>query len=254
MTRFIEFGICSALCGMLAAVGCAAPRAPAPSIPQPPAATAAASTPQPPDLGHHMRASFWDSLEARDALIAGDLARAQKAADHLAQTDYAALLPADWMHWTAQLQQRAGELSLAADLGSAAQALGRIALVCGECHELHKTGPAHPRVQPLPWEDPPEELDARMQRHQQGIEQMWDGLVLPSEQAFRSGTVTITRAPLRAPEQAAAPIDEALKARIEEVRALAKDARRASTYEERGRVYGELISRCAQCHYYQRPQ
>jgi len=214
----------------------------------------AVSPAQPPDLGYHMRASFWDTLEARDALIAGDLARAQRAADRLAQTDYAAVLPAAWMHWTAQLQQRAQELSLAADLGGAAQALGRIALVCGECHELHVTGPTHPRVQPLPWEDPPEELDARMQRHQLGMEQMWDGLVLPSERAFRSGTVTITRAPLRASEQAAEPIDATLQARIEEVRALAKDARRASTYEQRGRVYGELISRCAQCHYYQRPQ
>jgi hypothetical protein len=201
-----------------------------------------------------MRASFWDTLEARDALIAGDLARAKQAADRLARTDYAATLPPDWMPWTARLQQHAADLSLAGDLGGAAQALGRIALVCGECHELHDAGPAHPRVQSLPWEDPPEALDARMQRHQLGIAQMWDGLVLPSEQAFRSGTVTITRAPLRAPEQATAPIAEALKARVEEVRALAKDARRATTYEERGRVYGELIARCAQCHYYQRPQ
>ena len=254
MTRTMGFGISSTLCWVLAAVSCAAPAAPAAQTPHSPAPAAAVAPMMPPDLGYHMRTSFWDTLEARDALIAGDLARAQRAADRLAKTDYAAVLPRDWMHWTAQLQQRADELSLAPDLSSAAQALGRMALVCGECHELHNTGPSHPRVPPLPWEDPPEELDARMQRHQLGMVQMWDGLVLPSEQAFRSGTVTITRAPLRAPEQATAPIDETLRARIEEVRALAKDARRATSYEERGRVYGELISRCAQCHYYQRPQ
>lgn len=200
-----------------------------------------------------MRVSFWDTLEARDALIAGDLTRARAAADHLSKTDYAPLLPATWMHWVSQLQQQAGALSLAGNLADASQALGRMALVCGECHELHETGPAHPRVQPRPWEDPPDELDARMQRHQLGVAQMWDGLVLPSERAFRSGTVTITRAPLRAPEQAETPVPPELQTRIEAVRELARAARRAPTYEERGRVYGALIARCADCHYTARP-
>lgn len=250
MTRLKRFGIGSAFCWLLAASSCAAPAAPAARAPQSPGPAEAVSPKSPPDVGYHMRASFWDALEARDALIAGDLARAHRAADRLAETDYASLLPPSWLHWTAQLQQRARELSLAGDMSGAAQALGRIALTCGECHELRDKGPAHPRVQPLPWEDPPEQLEARMLRHQLGIAQMWDGLVLPSEQAFRSGTVTITRAPLRAPE----PSDETIERSIEEIRALAKDARRATTYEERGRVYGELISRCAQCHHYQRPQ
>lgn len=48
-------------------------------------------------------------------------------------------------------------------------------------------------------------------------------------------------------------IDPALAGRIDQVRALAREARVATTYEERGRVYGELISRCADCHYLARP-
>lgn len=206
-----------------------------------------------PDVVWHMRASFWDTLRARDALIEGDLAGAKRAAVHLAEADYDQMLPAEWKHWVAGLQQQAAALNLAANLEEAGQALGRMALVCGECHELHDKGPEQPRAKPLPWEDPPDALDERMHRHQLGVVQMWDGLVLPSEEAWRSGTVTITRAPLRAPEQAQEPVDSALQAQIEAVRELARQARRVETYEERGRVYGELIARCASCHYTQRP-
>jgi hypothetical protein len=92
-----------------------------------------------------------------------------------------------------------------------------------------------------------------MHRHEAGIDLMWDGLVMPSESAWRSGTVTITRAPLRAPNQADQPILPELHTRIEATRELAKQARHVTTYQERGRVFGELIAGCAQCHYLQRP-
>ena len=254
MTRSLSNGHLGSLCLALAALSCSAAQKPAASAPQaPPVRETAAAQTSPPDLGYHMRASFWDTLDARDALIAGELERAKRAADHLAKTDYARLLPQDWMRWVSQLQQHALELSMAANMSDAGRALGRLALVCGECHELYETGPNHPRVQPRPWEDPPDELDARMHRHQLGMAQMWDGLVLPSEQAFRSGTVTVTRAPLSPPQRAGEPIDPTLQARIETVRELARAARRAPTYQERGRVYGDLVARCADCHYSQRP-
>lgn len=128
-----------------------------------------------------------------------------------------------------------------------------MALVCGDCHDLHERGPAVPRTQPAPWVDPPETLDSRMHRHEVGVSQMWDGLVLPSEKAWRAGTITITRAPLRAPELADEAVDEATRSRIENVRMLAKAARAATTYDDRGRVYGELIASCADCHVVTRP-
>ena len=128
-----------------------------------------------------------------------------------------------------------------------------MALSCGECHELRKRGPGRTLMVPLPWEDPPDSLKQRMQRHQMGVDQLWDGLVLPSENAWRSGTVTITRAPLRGPEQADESSSAELHTRIEATRDLAKQARLAPTYQERGRIFGELISGCAQCHYLQRP-
>ena len=207
----------------------------------------------PPDLAAHMQASFWMAVRARDALIAGDLPSAQRAADALAKQDYSQLLPADWKHWVVQLQQGARELSIAPNLESASQELGRVALACGDCHDLHQRGPGRVRTEPEPWRDPPDQLDERMLRHQIGAEQLWEGLAMPSEQAFRSGTITLTRAPLTPPERDGEPIDPAMQARIEDIRALARRARAATSYDERGRVYGELIARCASCHAFRRP-
>lgn len=205
------------------------------------------------DLAAHMQASFWQALRARDALIAGDLPLAQRAADGLARQDYEALVPAGWIHWTRRIQQYASELTMAPNLGAAAQELGRIALECGECHDVHQDGPKRTSTPPEPWRDPPETLEARMLRHDVGAEQMWQGLAAPSEEAFRSGTITLTRAPFTPPERQGESIDEGLNARVEEVRELARRARAATTYQERGRVYGELVTRCASCHYQLRP-
>ena len=220
-------------------------------------ARSAASTEQvasaAPDLAWHMRATFWDAVRARDALIDGNLANAQRAAEQIAQTDYSRVVPADWKVGVGALQQHAAALSIAPNLGAAAQELGRMALACGECHALRKQGPGRTLTVPLPWEDPPESLDQRMQRHQMGVDQLWDGLVLPSDNAWRSGTLTITRAPLRAPELADDAMSPELHDRIEATRELGKEARLATTYLERARVFGELISGCAQCHYLQRP-
>jgi hypothetical protein len=219
----------------------------APSVAEP---TAVAPEP---DLAAHMQASFWMAVRARDALIAGDLPSAQRAADALAKQDYMKLVPADWKHWVVQIQQHARELSMAPNLDSASQELGRLALACGDCHDVHQRGPDRVRPEPEPWRDPPEQLDERMLRHQLGAEQIWDGLVLPSEHAFQSGTITLTRAPLNPPLREGEPVEPGLQARIEEIRGLARAARGATSYEERGRVYGELVARCASCHLFLRP-
>jgi hypothetical protein len=224
-----------------------------PSVSSASGAEQTAVAPAAPDLAWHMRATFWDAVRARDALIDGDLASAQRAADQIARTDYSRMVPADWKVGVGALQKHSAALGIAPNLSAAAQELGRMALACGECHAERKRGPGRTLMVPLPWEDPPESLDERMQRHQMGVDQMWDGLVLPSDNAWRSGTITITRAPLRAPDRAEEAVSPELHARIEATRELAKQARLATTYLERGRVFGELIAGCAQCHYLQRP-
>lgn len=244
LTAVLSFGMALSACGSSQPT-------------QPPEASAASGAEQSaaaaPDLAWHMRATFWDAVRARDALIEGQLAEAQRAADRIAQTDYARMLPADWKTSVGTLQKHASALTIAANLSEAAQELGRMALTCGECHTLRQRGPGRTPVVPLPWEDPPESLTERMERHQLGVDQLWDGLVLPSDNAWRSGTLTITRAPLVPPNTSDDEITPELHARIDATRELGKQARLATTYEERARVFGELISGCAQCHHLLRP-
>jgi cytochrome c553 len=194
-----------------------------------------------------MQATFWKAVAAREAVIAGDLEGAKSAARELAEDDYSAL-PASWKHWVAQLQQRAGEAVLAPDLTTEAQSVARLALACGDCHAQFRH--AEPLREPaLEWQDPPEDIDERMLRHEIGVDQLWLGLVRPSEGAWRNGTITLTRAPLAPPQKDGESVDPALAEQIEAIRDLARRARVARSHPERAAIYGELLASCANCHY-----
>lgn len=261
-TRLAAYS-CGLACVLLLACGGAREQMPASSsgdeVSAPPSTRATSAPSGPPAAigagmpGTHVKSSFWEAIRARDAIIAGDLPVAKRAASALARQDFESVVPRDWTPWMQRIQQDARELTAAPNLGAAAQALGKIALECGDCHDIQHGGPTRLPAKPEPWRGPPEALEERMLRHQTGAEQMWDGLVMPSEQSFRSGTTTLERAPLTAPERQGMPIDAGLNARIEEVRELAKQAQFAATYAERGRVYGELVARCAGCHFYLHP-
>ena len=222
----------------------AAPAAEASSGDEP----AAPAEEQPPDLEQHMRTSFWNAVDARDALIAGDLAEAKRMADRLAKEDFGNRFPDDWKHWVKEMQRHAGDIAIAGSMAEAAKSLALLGQACGNCHWQADRGPEQPRDPPLPWEEPPEDVGARMFRHDVGADQMWMGLIDPSEEAWRSGTVTITRAPLVAPVQEGSEVDEQSHAQVEVVRELAKQARAARTHEKRAEIYAQLITTCAECH------
>jgi hypothetical protein len=200
------------------------------------------------DRAHHMQATLWMALSARDALIDGDLGEAKTAARALAQHDYEASVPATWKPWIGELQKYAGDLVIAKGIDDAAQSLAAIGLACGSCHYHHEAGLTVRREPPMAWEDSNDTIGERMDRHAQGIEQMWMGLVQPSEQAWRSGTVTLTRAPLEAPATEGGSVGPRAAAEIERVRGLARRARTASSHAERAQIYGQLIAGCGHCH------
>ena len=195
-----------------------------------------------------MQATFWMAVQARDSVIAGDLATAKNAARSLEEHDYGNTLPASWKPWIGEMQKQAGEVVLAADINGAAMAIGTLGLTCGNCHYHHVAGPDTPRDAPVPWEDAPDSMGERMDRHYAGVEQLWMGLVDPSEEAWRAGTITLTRAPLSAPQTKDGAVDPKAAAEIERVRGLAKRARVASSHPERAQIYGELIAGCGNCH------
>jgi hypothetical protein len=201
-----------------------------------------------------MQASFFLAVTARDALVDGDLEHARSAARTLADHDFGGTLPAEWRHWTERLQQRAEEVALAPDFAEAGRALGKLGLACGDCHDHLRRGPEHETEEALPWFDPPESVEGRMLRHGEGVDQMWLGLVLPSERDFQNGSITLTRAPLEpVHDPNGEPVEPEFTARLERVRELAKRTRTARTYPERASVYGELLAECGSCHFVSSP-
>ena len=91
-----------------------------------------------------------------------------------------------------------------------------------------------------------------MVRHAIGSEQMWDGLIIPSDDSWRQGTVTFTRAPLGPPVDKDSTVDDETHARIEALRGVAREARVAESHKKRAQLYGKLVSGCASCHYTRR--
>ena len=203
-----------------------------------------------PDRHVHMQATFWMAIVARDALIDGDLEATRSIAHELADHDYGDAFPPSWKHWVEDMQKQARALAIAADDAEAGQAVGALAVACGNCHRGQERGVRPPNAEAMPWEEPPEAITARMQRHAVGIEQMWFGLIAPSDDVWRAGAVTLTRAPLDAPlEGEEDPVDERFHAEFEHLRDLARKASAAPTYAARAHIYGEAITTCANCHH-----
>lgn len=201
----------------------------------------------------HMGATFWNAVDVRDALIDGDLPRAQEIARSLRDRQYGDTLPADWKPFIGDMQKHAGELAIAPDLESAATELGMISLSCGNCHWFADHGPTPLPDARVPEPSPGEEqLADRMTRHAIASEQMWEGLIVPSDHAWHGGTLMFTRAPLAPPEDNDMAVDTETHTRIEELRGLAREARTASSHKKRAELYGRMIARCASCHYEQR--
>lgn len=234
---------------LFALAGCAS--GPEPAVVSEPSDQAA--QPQPVaerrDRKVHMGHTFWDAVDARDALLDGDLDRAQAFARALRDRDYGDTIPDSWKTFVGDMRKHADDLAMAPDLETAATELALISLSCGNCHWFAKHGPDPlPDARVIEVVGGEEELRDRMQRHAIASEQMWEGLIVPSDRAWHDGTVAFTRAPLAPPSEKGTAIDTQTHARIEELRPLAHQARVATSHKARALLYGQMIARCASCH------
>jgi len=218
-----------------------------------PAAVAPSAAQPAPTRQSHMQTSFMRATQIRDAIIAGDLEGAKAAAEEFNAEDHYAVMPEDWKGWIERVRQHAGEVALASDLGAAAQGLASMALACGNCHHHTKQGPATGEQEALghPERAAPD-LATRMQRHQVATDELWLGLLGPSDALWKQGTVTLTRAEMVAPMKEGEPVDGYVASEVESVRTDATAARAAETHVGRAESYGNLLARCAGCHSYLR--
>jgi hypothetical protein len=88
-----------------------------------------------------------------------------------------------------------------------------------------------------------------MKRHSWAIEQMWIGLVYPSEEAWRRGADGLSFAALK-PEAVTknAVLAKQLTTLAMRVYTLGAEGARAQGLQVRGEVYGKLVATCMDCH------
>ena len=222
---------------------------------EPPAAAATDSTstgseapPTSEALSQHMSANFRLAIDARKAIVDGDLAGAKAKATELAALDYKGLLPEAWLGGAAKMQAAARALGEAPNLTAAATELAKLASTCGDCHsqlgESSQDQTEHAKFAGTGSED----IVDRMARHQRGADEMWFGLSMPSEASWQEGGKVLSEAPETSPSVEGKPGDAALAAKMAGVRELGVKALAAKDTPTRIAVYGELLGQCAGCH------
>ncbi len=178
-----------------------------------------------------------------DALVRGDLDGYHGAA---------AVIAAEGEHgppWSRstsvrEVAKRAGE---ATTVRAAADAVAELGVVCGDCHRS-QGGPK------LDIGAPPSAVatgSLRMARHRWAAETMWQGLMQPSDAAWKTGSEVFANAPLVLDAVAAdEPMPKQLEAFTLAARAsaTAREASSAMDAGDRRRLFGELYTTCAGCH------
>jgi mono/diheme cytochrome c family protein len=179
------------------------------------------------------------------AVIRGDLAAVGESARVLAKSPLQTETPDTPARHANAIVEAAREASVAVDVTGAAVATARMLTGCGSCHRASGTMPAasSPKLPSVGG------TVGHMLEHQRAIDYLLRGLVVPSQSEWQSGARALRAAPLHARDL---PRDAKLTPellRVEEaVHRLAEEAVAAESPESRVRVYGTLLSRCAECH------
>jgi mono/diheme cytochrome c family protein len=184
--------------------------------------------------------------EARDAIIAGDLAKATKHGRALA--DQLPVKGAPEGHDAIQLavKTHAEALADADDLERAALALGAMASQCGACHAATGGGPIYPEPKPP---EPGEGIAAEMAVHQYAATLMWTGLVTNSTANFDTAVAALSANPLvpsgTNADSPLPPLATELEVRVHDLAAFAASS---TDQVDRADLYGRMLGTCAACH------
>jgi cytochrome c553 len=181
----------------------------------------------------------------RDALVRGDLQEAKSEARLLSEQRIEGPTGSLWAGKVAAYRAAAGAVAAAGDMNEAGRGLGMVALACGGCHaEYGRPGILVEAANVLA-----AGVRAYMQRHEWAAERLWDGLVVPSDDAWNAGALALSDDPL-APGQLTPGKSSVLRAG-ELAGAVHDLARRAVSLEHasaRAQAYGQLVATCAECH------
>jgi outer membrane protein OmpA-like peptidoglycan-associated protein len=231
-----------------------------------------------------MRDHFVNASAACDAVISGRLEDVRAALSAVATSPPREDVPHDWSPWLDEMRATAQQGARSTTLDQAAASVAGLANACGECHRATRGG-QHDAARKANDYDPKDKkgLEEKMARHKYAAEALWLGLTGPEHQAWVEGAAALmninvpglvdehgmrattdrrasgegslqgSQDPrLAAPGQnVAAPAQSGsvdLDAALKQLRALGTQADQAKTADEKQAVFGQLITRCGNCH------
>jgi len=205
---------------------------------------------QPADMAQ-MRAHFEQALVLHSAVIGGELATVAPAArvlaDQVARFQAGSPSPASPAASRAltALADGASKVAEAKSILDAAIVTAEMLSACGRCHRASRVTPTFPGPAPSTAGG----LVGHMREHQVAADQLVQGLVVPSDAAWRSGARALATAPMHAEELPLDPVDRPPLARTEErLHRLATGAAEATDPAARAAFYGQFLAGCADCH------
>jgi mono/diheme cytochrome c family protein len=194
---------------------------------------------------------MWQHFErvgqVQTAVIDGDLGRARMVSEVIAMSDSLPDLPDRGRPYEAALRSQALIGATAPDLAAASRSVGQIGRSCGECHAALQRGPRFGAAgRPITSDQPA--TDA-MLRHRWAADQMWAGLIGPSDSSWQAGTRALseesTYTELIKPN---VPRGDAMRALAISVQQMGRTAGAETDADRRAILYGRLLVSCTGCH------
>ncbi len=151
-------------------------------------------------------------------------------------------MPAGWKPFVERTIASAEMMEASDNIEMAAHIAGTMAGTCGACHEEQG-------LEVLQEDGTSPSEDDFMRRHRWASEQLWNGIIGPSDSAWQAGAAVLRDSKFTAAEVedyiVTTPEIEELIAKMQ---ASSEEAQSTVKPEERQRLYGNLLAGCALCH------
>ncbi|MCA9670310.1 MAG: hypothetical protein KC503_32165 [Myxococcales bacterium] len=216
------------------------------------AGTAAGTAADSASLKAAMKEHFRSAMAARDAVVAGKLDDAKKAAKSLTIWLDGDMVPKSWRGQLAAMKVAAKSINSADTLQAAAIGVANIADTCGHCHKALKAQ-SKIKVAEEPLVAGGTDVASHMARHAWAGRRLWEALVIPSDDHWTRGTAILLEKHLEKGALAAAAkkhkkkVGKEVSALAEQVHKLGEQAAKAKG-DTRSALYGQLLATCASCH------
>jgi len=189
-----------------------------------------------------MQAHFNDALLIRQAVIAGSPEDAVDPAYVLTHIQDLDQLPDGWRVFVERMQGVAGRIQNSTTSSLAAAATADLGVSCGMCHQRHGGPTASDEPAPAPGTS----IERRMARHVWATERLWEGLIVPSSDAWTAGARALGADPF--PSDVLNDGGVYARSAASDFAKLAANAPAQKTAEQRAALYAELLVTCGTCH------